>query len=251
MNASTTTSTEESRLNEGALPGMGRRSAIDAVHARFATAIWLGLLKPGEKLPGQKDVALGLSVSPMTARRAMASMADEGIVVRRRGRAGGTFVADDPPQEALKRLRSANTDAPAIHALVDRRLLAECAVTHFAATQGSNEELERLEALTEQMARAEDWSEYHQADSQFHRLVAEASHLGGAAEIYNEALTELYEHFIPYPIEALHRANEDHIALVAALMRRDVAGAVEIARTHVETLHRTMFMELSKQTPDE
>ena len=60
-------------------------------------AISLGLLKPGERLPDQEDVALGLSVSPITARRALASLAEQGVVVRRRGRAGGTFVADSPP----------------------------------------------------------------------------------------------------------------------------------------------------------
>jgi DNA-binding FadR family transcriptional regulator len=74
-----------------------RRSAIDAVRLRIGMAISLGLLKPGERLPDQEDVALGLSVSPITARRALASLADQGVVVRRRGRAGGTFVADEPP----------------------------------------------------------------------------------------------------------------------------------------------------------
>jgi DNA-binding GntR family transcriptional regulator len=73
---------------------MERRSAMDAVRMRIGMAISLGLLKPGERLPDQEDVALGLSVSPITARRALASLAEQGVVVRRRGRAGGTFVAD-------------------------------------------------------------------------------------------------------------------------------------------------------------
>ncbi|GAB3519619.1 pyruvate dehydrogenase complex transcriptional repressor PdhR [Arthrobacter monumenti] len=242
---------EESALHTGALARVGRRSAIDAVRARLATAIWLGLLKPGEKLPGQKDIALGLSVSPMTARRAMANLAEEGLVVRRRGRDGGTFVAEYPPQDVLNRLRSASADAPAIHALVDRRLLAECAVTHFAAVNATDEELGQLETLTQEMAAAKNWSEYHQADNQFHRLVAESSHLGDAIEVHTAALTELYEYFVPYPIEDLHRANEDHVALVAALIRHDVSAAVELARSHVETLHHTMFMELIQERPTE
>lgn len=48
-------------------------------------AVSLGLLKPGERLPDQEYVALALSVSPVTARRALTSLAEQGVVVRRRG----------------------------------------------------------------------------------------------------------------------------------------------------------------------
>ncbi|OUM41119.1 FadR/GntR family transcriptional regulator [Arthrobacter sedimenti] len=228
-------------------PAHGRRSAIDAVRARIAASISLGLLQPGERLPDQNDIALGLSVSPMTARRAMASLAEEGIVVRRRGRDGGTFVAADPPAAAIERLSLGLPDAAAVHDLVDRRLLAECAVTHFAAVDATEDELEALEALTQRMATATNWSEYHQADDEFHRSVAAASHLGAATAVHSVALAELYEHFVPYPIDALHRANEDHVELVAALRRRDVVQAVAIAHAHVDSLHSTMFMELARR----
>ena len=87
---------EPSRLGAGGMPGMERRSAMDAVRMRIGMAISLGLLKPGERLPDQEDVALGLSVSPITARRALASLAEQGVVVRRRGRAGeGSAAAYD------------------------------------------------------------------------------------------------------------------------------------------------------------
>ncbi|NJC21430.1 DNA-binding FadR family transcriptional regulator [Arthrobacter pigmenti] len=234
-------------LSATAVAGVGRRSAIDAVRARIAMAISLGLLKPGERLPDQQEIALGLSVSPMTARRAMASLAEAGVVVRRRGRDGGTFVSDSPPTDTLVSLRETDDTPAAIHALVDRRLLAECAITHFAAVNATDPDIDELEQLTGDMAEASNWSQYHQADKRFHLLVARASQLGTAVESYGSVLTELYEHFIPYPIEALHRANLDHIALVDALRRRDVRESVDVARGHVDVLHRTMFMELSKE----
>ncbi|MBG6216006.1 DNA-binding FadR family transcriptional regulator [Arthrobacter sp. CAN_A6] len=249
METAPTPQQEGADLGGAVFSGIGRRSAIDAVRARIAMAIELGFLQPGERLPDQTDIALGLSVSSMTARRAMTSLAEQGVVRRQRGRDGGTFVADEPPQEALNRLLPAGVDAAAVHALVDKRMLAECAVTHFAAVHRTDEDLARLEALTNEMADAQNWSEYHQADNRFHQLVAEASHLGPAIEVYNTALTELYQHFIPYPINALHRANQDHIALVTALRRNDIIESVEIAQAHVDVLHRTMFMELAKRTP--
>ena len=124
-------------------------------------------------------------------------------------------------------------------------MLQECAVTHFSVLNATADQLAELESLTRAMASARNWSEYHQADKRFHRLVAESAQLGPAAEVYFSTLAALYEHFIPYKIEVLHKSNEDHIALVAALRRRNVAEAVQISRNHVDVLHRTMFMALT------
>jgi len=230
---------DTSPISAGRLAGTDRRSAIDAVRLR------IGMLKPGDRLPDQEDVALGLSVSPITARRALASLAEHGVVVRRRGRGGGTFVADEPPRRVLAELAASPGESRAVNRLVDRRLLFECAVTHYAAVNATAEQLDELERLTHDMAESADWSDYHQADEQFHQLVGTASGLGTAVEEYHETLAQLYAYFIPYPIQLLHKSNCDHIALVAALKAGDVQKAVEVSRKHVDILHRTMFMGLT------
>ncbi len=237
---------EPPRLAAGRMLGMERRSAMDAVRMRIGMAISLGLLKPGERLPDQEDVALGLSVSPITARRALASLAEQGVVVRRRGRAGGTFVADSPPTDVLAELSASPAESQAVNRLVDRRLLFECAVTHYAAVNATPEQLDELDRLTREMAESTDWSYYHRMDEQFHQLVGTASCLDTAVEVYHETLAELYGYFIPYPIEKLHKSNHDHIALVAALRAGNVEEAVEVSRKHVDILHRTMFMGLAQ-----
>lgn len=237
-----------SPIGGAALAGIDRMSAIDAVRTRIGMAISLGLLQPGERLPDQQEVAMGLSVSGITARRALTSLAEDGIVVRRRGRHGGTFVAEDPPADALRSLAVGPADFAAIHQLVDRRLLFECSVTHFAALGATNAQLDELEQLTDTMANATTWAGYHQADERFHRLVGTASGLNSAAEQYHRILAELYAYFLPYPIRELHAANADHIELVAALRTNDAIRAVEISRRHVDVLHRTMFMGLIEST---
>ncbi|WP_323809236.1 amino acid permease [Arthrobacter sp. CDRTa11] len=68
-----------------------------------------------------------------------------------------------------------------------------------------------------------------------------------AIEVYHETLAELYDYFIPYPIEKLHTSHRDHIALVVALRARNVEEAVEVSRKHVDILHRTMFMGLAQK----
>ena len=47
---------------------------------------------------------------------------------------------------------------------MDRKLLFECAMTHYAAINASTEKLDQLDRLTRDMAESTDWSDYHQAD---------------------------------------------------------------------------------------
>lgn len=231
-------------LGGRALGGLERRNAIDAVRLRIGMAVSLGMLRPGERLPDQEEVARGLSVSPMTARRALMSLAEDGVLVRRRGRAGGTFVADHPSTEALRDLVVPAAETAEVHGLIDRRLLMECALAHFAALRATPEEVQHLDRLTRRMAEASSWSVYHQADDEFHRSVARIAAAGTATGEYLKVLEQLYGYFIPYPIEQLHVSNHDHIGLVRALAARDCATAVEVSHQHVDRLHRTMFVGL-------
>ena len=233
-----------SPLDEGVLGGFERRNAIDAVRLRIGMAVSLGMLQPGERLPDQEEVARGLSVSPITARRALMSLAEDGVLVRRRGRHGGTFVADHPSAEALRQLVVPAAETMEVHHLIDRRLLMECALAHFAALRATPEHIQHLDELTRRMAEAPSWSVYHQVDDEFHRLVADAAAVGASISEYLKVLQQLYGYFIPYPIDQLHVSNHDHIGLVGALAARDCETAVKVSHQHVDRLHRTMFMGL-------
>ena len=79
-----------------ALGGIRRLSALDTVRARIALAVDLGLLAPGERLPPTDQIAAALGVSEITARRALVSLCADGVLERRRGRSGGTLVAERP-----------------------------------------------------------------------------------------------------------------------------------------------------------
>jgi GntR family transcriptional regulator len=74
------------------------RAASDPVHvqiaARIATAVARGELAPGQRLPGERDLAERLGVSRMTLRQALAELEASGVLTRVPGRAGGAFVAE-------------------------------------------------------------------------------------------------------------------------------------------------------------
>jgi GntR family transcriptional regulator len=78
-------------------PVLERRRG-EPVHAQIEQ--WLmeqitaGLVVPGDRLPGERDLAAALRVSRMTLRRALDDLARRGVLVRLPGRSGGAFVAE-------------------------------------------------------------------------------------------------------------------------------------------------------------
>jgi GntR family transcriptional regulator, transcriptional repressor for pyruvate dehydrogenase complex len=229
-------------LTGPAMTGIARLSATDTVRARIELAIELDLLVVGEKLPSDASIATSLNVSEITARRALESLAEDGVLSRRRGRGGGTFVADQKKAASRVAVDVFRADDAEVHRLIDLRILLESALIHHAALVATSEQIAEIESHVRAAGIANNWSEYHLADEQFHLAVARASGLDWALPHYSETLNQLYRYFIPYPIAQLRLANHDHVRIVEAIRDHDpVRAVVEISR-HVSALHRTMFV---------
>ncbi|QNE35719.1 FadR/GntR family transcriptional regulator [Leifsonia shinshuensis] len=235
-------------LTGPAVAGITRLSAVDTVRARIALAVELRLLAPGEQLPSDADVAAALDVSEITARRAIKSLAEEGLLRRVRGRSGGTFVAEASPAVAGtgSAVETYRADAEQVHRLIDQRLLAETSLSHLAAVSATDEDLAELDAAVAAASAAQDWTDYHAADERFHLAVARAAGRPALAVLYEETLRRLYAYFIPYPIAYLHEVNAEHAALAAAIRGHDPEAAVALAERHVAVLHETMFVGLEQ-----
>lgn len=234
----------EQALAAPALEGIRRLSAIDTVRARLAMAVELRLLQPGERLPGSAEIAQAMDVGEITVKRALGLLAEEGVLERRRGRSGGTFVADAPRLGSVAEIDAYRSASAEVHDLIDRRVLLECGVAHLAALTATKRQLAALRRLVVQMDRAQTWAEFHTLDEQFHLAVAGATKLPPAQAQYSVVLRELYRYYLPYPVDYLRESNCEHRDLVTALESRDPVAAVHIARRHVETLHASMFVGL-------
>jgi GntR family transcriptional repressor for pyruvate dehydrogenase complex len=201
---------------------------------RLGTAIRLGLLPPATRLPPERELADELGISRSTLRQALTTLVQSGHLISRRGRSGGTFVADEPP---LTHDRSAKPlDFDQARAVLDYRVTIETGVMALAAERATDEDLDLLDALTDEMGATEGarFHVYRRADVRFHIGVAEACHsprlLAAMTEVQGQ-MTDLISR-IAHPDEVLTRSNAQHKRLVALLRRREVGDAVELMREH-------------------
>jgi GntR family transcriptional repressor for pyruvate dehydrogenase complex len=231
-------------LSDPSVAGVTRLSAVDTVRARIALAIEYGLIKSGERLPPDAEIATALGVSEITARRALKSMADENYLSRRRGRNGGTFVAEEPPRIPIEAVTTYRADAATVHDLIDQRAIVECALTHEAALVITADELADLRIFVKEAASARNWADYHAADEKLHHGIAQASRMPWALRQYEKISTALYRYFLPYPVSYLHSVNEEHSRILDALAKRDCIESVALMKDHTLTLHNSMFVGL-------
>jgi GntR family transcriptional repressor for pyruvate dehydrogenase complex len=229
-------------LASPALGAIRRTTAVDTVRARISLAVELGMLAPGQRLPGTDDTARAFEVSEMTVRRAYRALSAEGVVVRRPGHAGGTFIADAPAVGTVVEIDAYRADAAHVHALIDQRAVLEAGLAARASSARDEGALARLDELVHEMRTTSDWTGFRTADAAFHHALAGMAGTAGAAELHHRVTHELYAYFIPYRIDYLRASNEEHALLVGALRSGDAAAASRLAFDHVAELHGSMYV---------
>jgi GntR family transcriptional regulator, transcriptional repressor for pyruvate dehydrogenase complex len=237
--------TQAAHLSSPLLSAVRRLTALDSVRARIAMAVDLGLLQAGDRLPDISAVAAALDVSEITVRRALVSLTRDGVLTRRRGRTGGTFVASRPTRRAVPEIVAYEAATDEVHRLIDRRLVIESGNAALAARAAGAADLRTLERLVQRMDTAGTWADFHCLDEEFHLCVAETTDIPTAAAQLRVALHELYRFYLPYSLDYLRGSNDQHRALVQALRAHDPASAVEIIHGHISCLHQSMFIGLA------
>jgi GntR family transcriptional repressor for pyruvate dehydrogenase complex len=198
---------------------------------RLGTAIRLGLLIPGSKLPPERRLAAELRISRSTLRQALTTLVQSGHLVSQRGRGGGTFVAEHPP--LAERADALGDDAWAI---LDYRVAIESGAVVLASERAEPGDFERLDQVVSKMASASDFEDYRRADIRFHIGIAEAARSPRLVR----AMTEVQGHMsdlialIAHPEQVLTHSNEQHRRLVKLMRKGDAGGAVRLMREHIE-----------------
>jgi DNA-binding FadR family transcriptional regulator len=207
-------------------------NAFEDTVGRLLQTIRLGVLAPGESLPPERELAARLGVSRDTVRDAIRSLADAGYLVARRGRYGGTFLADELPRHTGEQ---AGVSRAEIDDALRLREILEVGAARMAA-QRTLTAAER-EGLWSRLAdvRGAAPDDYRRLDSRLHLAIAEAAGSPSLVPLVAENRMRVNAMLDGIPLLARNIAHSDeqHEAVVIAILAGDADGAATAMHVHV------------------
>jgi GntR family transcriptional regulator, transcriptional repressor for pyruvate dehydrogenase complex len=205
---------------------------------RFKKLIADGALRPGSRLPSERELAPELGVNRGTLRQTLKVLETLGVVTQRVG--DGTYVNShvtsvlEQPIELLVLLGDIT---------VDERYMARRAVEPQLASQAAllatDDDLRRMRAALDEMARSDTLEERREADLAFHEAVMAAS----GNRLCHLILRALHRSVGVDPMArqmALEDAVEAHRAIYEAIAKRDADAANAAMTSHLDCCARAL-----------
>ena len=196
-----------------------------------------GELRPGDRLPAERDLAIHIGVSRPTVRAGLRALAAMGVVQSRHG--SGTFIPSGPPSlgtEALSFLA-------ALHGftrdeMYEARRILEVGAAGLAAERATHEQIATLaEEVAGMFASMDDPRVFLVHDINFHRAVAAASGNPIVASIVEMVSALYYERRRDTAVRASDRDLKDaadmHRRIYQAIRGRDADAARSAMHTHL------------------
>ncbi|MDA3623988.1 GntR family transcriptional regulator [Saccharopolyspora sp. WRP15-2] len=216
----------------------GTEGLPHSVAGQLETAIAVGLLSHGDRLPPESELAAELGVSTGTLRQALETLRQRGAIETRRGRGGGSFVRNaskPPPETALNQLRERSADS--LRDLGDACAAVVGGAAHLAAQRAAHDDVERLRRLAEHFRSAETADERRRADSRFHIEIGVVAHSVRLTQAIVHLHDELASLFWTVGGEAEHHpvTESANTALIEAIDSADADTARAVAMQDVET----------------
>jgi GntR family transcriptional regulator, transcriptional repressor for pyruvate dehydrogenase complex len=207
-----------------------------------------GLLRPGERLPPERELAERMGVSRPSLREAIAELQDRGLLVTRAG--AGVFVAEmlgSAFSEALVALFASHPEA--LFDYISFRRDLEGMAAERAARHGSDTDLKVIGAVFAKMEAAHDKrnpADEAALDAEFHLAIIEASHNIVMLHMMR-AMFDLLKAGVFYNRQQLfrNRATRDalldqHRAIHDSIQARDPGAARAAAEAHMSYVESTL-----------
>ncbi len=153
-----------------------RQRVSDEIVGQVRALISEGVLKPGDRLPPERELIREFGVSRPSLREALKSLVAQGFLEVKQG--DRTFVksiTSEKLQDPLSLLLKA--DSKKIFDLIEVRKAMEAWGAFHAAQRGSEEDVKQLEEIIEEMKEAlDEGKSCEKQDADFHLAMAQATH---------------------------------------------------------------------------
>lgn len=224
----------------------------DAVATTLEQRILEGSLKPGDRLPAERELAAELGVSRPSLREAIQKLASKGLLRSQQG--GGTYVTGalqasffDPWQAMVGSYPNLRED------ILELRRTLEGQAAEWAAERATDADLLRLTQAFEQMQKVADAPEIATraaSDIAFHQAIGEAAHNALIAHL-SAAVLRLMRDSIELNLGELKDVAaagrllaSQHAALYSAICERKPQAARAAAETHIDFVRETLAQTL-------
>lgn len=192
-------------------------------------------LKPGEKLPSERDLVKILNVSRSILREALRILESSGVLSIRHGE--GAFVQSDNNLSSLfehlfflwKLGDKKRSD------LLELRRMFEMAAIEETVRRAGEDDLNVLEQSALRMQDAVETKSIQDADIEFHRALLRTTN----NELFVQMTELVVEYFAGIPhrhmdLQERNKSMREHLAIVAAIRERDEAKAKRLLEEHFD-----------------
>lgn len=223
------------------------RRAFEEICERIREQLALGVLKPGDKLPPERDLAQQLGVSRNVLREALRSLEMAGVLRLQKGVKGGAFVqTGDTSRMNVVMQDMLSLGTISVRELSEARINVLDLVVRLVCVNARQADLVALEANIERtdVATAEGrLLDRVECSREFYKILATATGNKVIAMIV-DSVTEIHMRFVYAKVAssgvAMPRLAERRRQFVAALRERNVASAVRLMRSHLEAVQRML-----------
>jgi GntR family transcriptional repressor for pyruvate dehydrogenase complex len=211
-----------------------RESTLEVIVQQIKDQIKKGILKPGEKLPSERKLADQLGVSRASIREAIQALAFSGYLEVIQGK--GTYILEI----AIKYDEIVNFFSEfynySLDDLMEARIMLEGEFARLAALNASQEEIDVIEKIFNEIAKSKDLNSFVVKDLEFHLTIAKATHnpfMYGLMKIIGEMLYKETNRIIGKSRYTRENTIETTRDLVQAIKQRDAEKAKELMGEHI------------------
>ncbi len=218
-----------------------KKQAHERIVAQIKDAIFGGKLKPGERLPTERELADIFGTSRVTVRSAILTLRNKGIVHVRQGTGGGTFVTQDLDEgEITGLLRDIiKWKNIGIGDVLEVRGILEPQIAYLAAVDPSPEQMRDIwKSIAGLEASFAAKSTYQSRDEHFHKALAAAAN-NPLLSVFQASLIELLFKFISrirWSEEEKRNITFHHRKIAEKVERRDPKAARRAMIEHIRDM---------------
>ncbi|PPC77989.1 transcriptional regulator PdhR [Pokkaliibacter plantistimulans] len=226
----------------------------DVIMTQLESMILEGTLKPGQKLPPERELAKQFEVSRPSLREAVQKLVAKGLLFSRQG--GGTYVAEavgESFSDPLIELFAAHPEAQ--YDLLEFRHALEGVSAYYAAIRSTEADRENLRRKYEWLQQCHERKEFERevaADVDFHLAIAEAAHnmvlLHTMRSLFSLLQKNIFGNLSQiYPkTDYRKQIHNQHAILLDAICRGNPEEARRAAHTHLAYVEEVL-LEFGKE----